>query len=60
MSIKRDDVTGSTLSGNKVKAYIAHINKKDSVNPFAPGDFAEKRVLKLVEWFSGHCRAIKS
>ena len=30
-----------------------------SFNPFAPGDFAEKRVLKLVEWFSGHCRAIK-
>ena len=30
------------------------------VNPFAPGDFAEKRVLKLVEWFSGLCRAIKS
>ena len=30
------------------------------INPFAPGDFAEKRVLKLVEWFSGHCRAIKS
>ena len=29
-------------------------------HPFAPGDFAEKRVLKLVEWFSGHCRAIKS
>ena len=29
-------------------------------NPFAPRDFAEKRVLKLVEWFSGHCRAIKS
>ena len=32
------------------------------VNPFAPGDFAEKRVFiqKLVEWFSGHCHAIKS
>ena len=30
------------------------------LNPFAPGDFAEKRVLKLVEWFSGHCRAIES
>ena len=29
-------------------------------NPFVPGDFAKKRVLKLVEWFSGHCRAIKS
>ena len=27
------------------------------INLFAPGDFAEKRVLKLVEWFSGHCRA---
>ena len=32
----------------------------DTINPFAPGDFAQKRVLKLVEWFSGHCRAIKS
>ena len=31
-----------------------------ALNPFAPGDFAEKRVLKLDEWFSGHCRAIKS
>ena len=31
-----------------------------TINPFAPGDFAEKRVLKLVQWFSGHCRAIKS
>ena len=27
---------------------------------FAPGDFAEKRVLKLVKWSSGHCHAIKS
>ena len=25
------------------------------INPFAPGDFAEKSILKLVEWFSGHC-----
>ena len=24
------------------------------VNPFAPRDFAEKRILKLVEWFFGH------
>ena len=30
------------------------------INPFAPGDFAKKHVLKLVEWFSGHRRAIKS
>ena len=34
--------------------------QNNRLNPFAPGDFAEKRVLKLVEWFSGHCRAIKS
>ena len=27
---------------------------QNDINPFAPGDFAEKRVLKLVEWFSGH------
>ena len=27
------------------------------LNPFAPGNFTEKRVLKLVERFSGHCRA---
>ena len=39
-----------------------HIDSRQfgSLNPFAPGDFAEKRVLKLVEWFYGHCRAIKS
>ena len=30
------------------------------LNPFAPGDFAEKCVLKLVQWFSRHCHAIKS
>ena len=37
-----------------------NLNYHMSINPFAPGDFAEKRVLKLVEWFSGHCCAIKS
>ena len=30
------------------------------VYPFAPGNFAEKRVLKLVERFSGYCRAMQS
>ena len=30
------------------------------LNPFASGDFAEKRVLKVLEWFSGHCPAIKN
>ena len=30
------------------------------LNPFAPGDFAEKHILKLVKWFSGHCHAIMS
>ena len=28
-------------------------------NPFTPGDFAEKSVFKVLEWFSGHCPAIK-
>ena len=37
-----------------VEAFYTNI-----INPFAPGDFAEKRVLKLVECFSGHCCAIK-
>ena len=36
------------------------LSKITITNPFAPGDFAKKRVLTLVEWFSGHCRAIKS
>ena len=31
-----------------------------SFNPFALGDFAEKRILKLVKQFSGHCRSSKS
>ena len=30
------------------------------LNPFTPGDFAKKRVLKCVESFSGHCHAVKS
>lgn len=29
-------------------------------NPFPPGDFAEKQVVKLVKWFSGHSPASKS
>ena len=29
-------------------------------NPFAARNFAEKRVLKLLEQFSSHCLAIKS
>ena len=37
-----------------------HSPENSNINPIAPGDFAEKRVLKPVEWFSGHCRAIKS
>ena len=36
------------------------VNYACGFNPFAAGNFAEKRVLKLVEWFSGHCCAIKS
>ena len=47
---------------NSLKRFLKKTpgTEKHKVNPFAPGDFAEKCVLKLVEWFSGHCRAIKS
>ena len=45
---------------NKYNKLYKFVEMCTVINPFAPGDFAEKRVLKLVEWFSGHCRAIKS
>ena len=43
-------------------AFHSHpmVHLRDFFNPLAPGDFAEKRIYKLVEWFSGHCHAIKS
>ena len=48
----------------KIRDIIDILNKCHTdprfINSFAPGDFAEKRVLKLVEWFSGHSHAIKS
>ena len=34
--------------------------KSRDLNPFTPGDFAKKLVLKLVEQFSDHCHAMKS
>ena len=49
----------SVRAYNRNRKNISKVNRQ-YFNPFAPGDFAEKRVLKLVEWFSGHCRAIKS
>ena len=65
-TIRNDDFQRNTASqpccdiesnsGNVVST----LQRCVALNPFAPGDFAEKRVLKLVEWFSGHCRAIKS
>ena len=50
----------SNLLGISCVRKFARLHIKQHFNPFTPGDFAEKRVLKLVEWFSGHCRAIKS
>ena len=40
--------------------YKIHFPKQPPLTALAPGDFAEKPVLKLVERFSGHCPAIKS
>ena len=48
----------SSLRLKKVEKLVGQTVQ--AFDPFAPGDFAEKRVLKLVEWFSGHCCAIKS
>ena len=39
---------------------LSVLQSPDWFNPFAPGDFAEKCVWKLVECFSGHCGSIKS
>ena len=51
---------GSYLNCVLHTATVSNFKSKSvQINPFAPGDFAEKRVWKLVEWFSGHCRAIK-
>ena len=38
----------------RIDNWVQNLHKKIYFNPFAPGDFAKKRVLKLVEWFSGH------
>ena len=35
------------------------VDFKFPVNPLTPRDFAEKRILVLVEWFSRHCLAKK-
>ena len=65
MVLTCDDRTAAVIAFScRLKPHKSHQSlnmfKSCLVNPFAPGDFAEKRVLKLVEWFSGHCRAIKS
>ena len=52
--------TGRSLRFSVAGYIIQSIFLLIPINPFAPGSVAEKRVLKLVEWFSGHCLAIKS
>ena len=56
--LKRE--TNKYTSSNNYISRSGGLRVINLFNSFAPGDFAEKRVLKLVEWFSGHCRAIKS
>ena len=58
-AVTRYAVTGFTNNPSFTVALVVAATSI-KLNPFAPGDFAEKCVLKLVEWFSGHCRAIKS
>ena len=40
--------------------WTSMLSYRDFLNPFTPGNFAEKDILKLVKPFSGHCLAIKS
>ena len=42
---------------SRVSAERMHI-RKIRINPLATRDLAEKHVLKLVEGFFGHCRAV--
>ena len=37
--------------------YLIFIIRIININPFTPGNFTEKCILKLVEQFSGHRRA---
>ena len=67
LGLKLDDLLCILCFQYEIYKYIHHLTFTTpgdiiirEFNPFAPGDFAEKRILKLVEWFSGHCRAIKS
>ena len=43
----------------KLLTYSSVQNYGALIYLFTPGNFAEKRVLKLVEPFSGHCLAVK-
>ena len=56
--MSRWTVLFSSVIPAKLKDKATFMNKNIPINPFAPGDFAEKRVLKLVEWFSGHCPSV--
>ena len=38
---------------------MSEMSQFGKINPFARGDFAQKCILKLVEWFSGHRGAIR-
>ena len=48
----------STVINVEISDFYQFISR--DLNPFAPGDFAKKLVLKLVEQFPDHCRAMKS
>ena len=53
-------MTCTIVLHSPIKIVDSQSNLRVMIDPFAPGDFAEKRVLKLVKRFSGHCHAIKS
>ena len=60
MSGKETSENQNIFSFGGQENQVAGILHPFILNPFAPGEFAQKHVLKWVEWFSGHCRAVKS
>ena len=48
------------VTSDLTKKCMYRVWRSIRLNPFAPENFGEKRVLKLVEQFSGHCYTIRA
>ena len=48
------------VTSDLTKKCMYRVWRSIRLNPFAPENFGEKRILKLVEQFSGHCYTIRA